>query len=283
MKILTFDIEDWFHILDHPATKTPETWVQYESRIHRNMDLIFDMLDETQTRATFFCLGWVAEHHPDIIKRIDQLGYEIACHSNTHQLVYELTPAQFREDTRVALDRIESVIGRKVTAYRAPGFSFTKETMPWAFETLIDLGITSDSSIFPTSRAHGGYNDFPSTQPCILDIGGREIKEFPMSTIALFGSRFVYSGGGYFRFFPRQVINACLHSQEYVMTYLHPRDFDAEQPMIPDLSPVRKFKSYYGLASAKDKLIHLLKSHNFVDLATYDRSTDWANIDRYTL
>ena len=278
MKILTFDIEDWFHILDHPATKTTETWSRYESRIHRNMDMIFKILEDTGSRATFYCLGWVAETYPDVIRRIDALGYDIACHSNIHQLVYELTPDQFREDTRIALDRIQSVIGRKVTGYRAPGFSFTKETMPWAFETLLDNGITHDSSIFPTRRAHGGYQGFSSTVPCVLNVGDRAIIELPMSTYPFFGSQLVYSGGGYFRLFPEFLISHLLDQQDYVMTYLHPRDFDAHQPMIPDLSRVRRFKSYFGLSTTESKLRNLLTKHPFVDVAEFLSSADRQNM-----
>lgn len=278
MNILTFDIEDWFHILDHPATKTPETWGRYESRLHRNMDVIFRILEDTGTRATFYCLGWVAEKYPDVIQRIDSLGFEIACHSNIHQLVYELTPEQFFDDTRIAKDRIEQVIGRKVIGYRAPGFSFTKETMPWAFETLAQLGFAHDSSIFPTRRAHGGYQGFSSTVPCVLNVGDREIIELPMSTYPLFGSQMVYSGGGYFRLFPESLIGHLLRRQDYVMTYLHPRDFDAHQPMIPDLSRVRRFKSYHGLSMTESKLRNLLMKHPFVDVAEY-----LSNLDRQDL
>ena len=69
MNILTFDIEEWFHILDNASTRTEADWSRYESRIHRNMDRIFQLLDETNSRATFFCLGWVADKHPDVIRR----------------------------------------------------------------------------------------------------------------------------------------------------------------------------------------------------------------------
>ena len=65
MKILTFDIEDWFHILDNPDTGTPEHWRRFPSRLSEGVDRILFTLSETGHKATFFCLGWVAEKHPD--------------------------------------------------------------------------------------------------------------------------------------------------------------------------------------------------------------------------
>jgi hypothetical protein len=57
MNILTFDIEEWFHFLDNPSTKTENQWRNYEVRIHQNMDRIFEVLEATNTKASFFCVG----------------------------------------------------------------------------------------------------------------------------------------------------------------------------------------------------------------------------------
>ena len=184
MKILTFDIEEWFHLLDNESTRSENTWDNFEVRIHQNMDRIFKLLDENKTKATFFCLGWVAKKYPEIIKEIDNLGYEVGCHSDQHQLVYELNPNLFKRDTELAIDRLEDIIGKKVTSYRAPGFSFTPKT-PWAFDVLAGLGITLDSSVIPSASGHGGYPDFPSKTPVIINCNGILIKELPITTAKL--------------------------------------------------------------------------------------------------
>ena len=44
MNILTFDVEEWFHILDNQSTKTETEWLKYEVRIHQNMERIFQFL-----------------------------------------------------------------------------------------------------------------------------------------------------------------------------------------------------------------------------------------------
>lgn len=282
MKVLTFDIEEWFHVLDNDATRDESSWDSFEVRIHKNMDRIFKVLNETNSKATFFCLGWIALKYPDIIHQIDNLGYEVACHSDKHQLVYELTASQFKEDTRIAIERLEHVLGKKVTSYRAPGFSFTKNTL-WAFEILHELGIKHDSSVFPALRAHGGYPDFPSKKPIQISYKGITIKELPITTTKLFGQDIVFGGGGYFRLIPYPLIKKWTKEHDYVMTYLHPRDLDACQPMIPGLSLSRKFKSYYGLKNAETKFRKWLTEFEFTDLQTFDKKYDWSKTNQINL
>lgn len=282
MNILTFDIEEWFHILDNSSTKTESDWQKYESRIHQNMDRIFEILDSHDQKATFFCLGWIAKHHPDVIKRIQETGHEIACHSNLHQLAYEQTPQEFEDDLTLALNYIQEITGKKVTAYRAPGFSLTRQNK-WVFEKLIKAGITVDSSIFPASRAHGGFADFGTEEPTLIKYGSDTIKEFPINTHKIFGKSFIFSGGGYFRLLPYWMIRRFANDSSYIMTYFHPRDFDPEQPMIEELSLSRKFKSYYGLAKSQKKLVRFVNDRHFISLGEAEAQIDWNNVPAVTL
>ena len=275
MKILTFDIEEWFHILDNQSTKTENDWLKYESRIHANMDRIFELLTNKGQKATFFCLGWIAQKYPEVIKRIDDAGYEIGTHSDMHQLVYEQSRTAFENDLERSIKSIEDITGKKVTAYRAPGFSI-REDNDWAFEILLKNGITTDSSVFPAARSHGGYRGFDISKPCLIDINGSRLMEFPIN-LRFIANRvpFIFSGGGYFRLLPDFLIRKYFNDTDYVMTYFHPRDFDAEQPVIKELSMVRKFKSYYGLSGCFGKLEALLKEHDFIDIRTAIEMTNW--------
>ncbi|OIN60792.1 polysaccharide deacetylase family protein [Arsenicibacter rosenii] len=274
MNILTFDIEEWFHILDNASTRTETEWGRYESRIHRNMDLIFQLLDETNSRATFFCLGWVADKYPDVIKRIDAAGYEVATHSYAHQLAYEQSPAEFTGDLQRSIKSLQDVTGKAVRAYRAPGFSI-KFLNRWVFPILLENGIDVDCSVFSARRSHGGDAAFGITAPSLIDINGTPLKEFPINTVSIAGQDVIFSGGGYFRLFPYPVIHRFTQKSSYVMTYFHPRDFDHTQPVIEDLGMARRFKSYYGLKGCWPKLHRLLKNFEFIDLAEADRRIDW--------
>ena len=277
MNILTFDVEDWFHILDNQATKDEKQWLQLESRIHQNMDKIFALLEKNDQKATFFTIGWVARKYPEILKKIDSLGHEIASHSDMHQLAYEFNREEFKQDLERSVKSIEDVVGKKVKAYRAPGFSLMRENK-WVFEELIKNGIEIDCSVFPAKRAHGGFEEFEYAEPAYIEINGSKIKEFPINTHAVLGKNIIFSGGGYFRLIPYPLMKHFMNHSNYVMTYLHPRDFDPEQPMTEGLSAFRKFKSYVGLKNSYTKLEKLINDFTFVDLAEADRMVSWENV-----
>ena len=275
MNILTFDVEDWFHILDNPSTKSEKQWNQLESRIHQNMDTILSLLEKHNQKATFFSIGWIARKYPEILKKVDSLGHEIASHSDMHQLAYEFNREEFRQDLEQSIKSIEDVVGKKVRAYRAPGFSVMHQNK-WVFEELIRNGIEIDSSIFPAQRAHGGFEEFGYAEPAYIEVNGSKIKEFPINLYPVLGKNIIVSGGGYFRLIPYPLIKQFMNNSNYVMTYLHPRDFDVEQPMIEGLSAFRKFKSYVGLKSTSNKLERLINDFNFVDLHEANESIDWS-------
>jgi polysaccharide deacetylase family protein (PEP-CTERM system associated) len=282
MKILTFDIEEWFHILDHRSTKTAGEWQRYERRLDSNMDRILGLLEDRDLKATFFCLGWVAHEFPHIVRSLVAAGHEVATHSDQHQLAYEQTPGEFRADLDTSIKSLEDASGQKVRAYRAPGFSVKKENN-WVFEELISAGIEVDCSIFPANRSHGGFPGFGAATPSLLKTESGIIREFPINTTKLFGTNIIFSGGGYFRLLPEVLLKRYFERSDYVMTYFHPRDFDPGQPMIPGLSLARQFKSYYGLKGAQKKLESLLDSYDFISLADAEKTIDWTNVPTVSL
>ena len=274
MNILTFDIEEWFHILDNPSTKTEFEWSKFESRIDKNMERIFSILDQTHSNASFFVLGWIGEKYPKIVREICDRGHEIGSHTNLHGLVFNQTKETFFQDVNRSIKTLEDLTGRKVRMFRAPGFSIT-ERNKWAFEVLYDLGIEIDSSVFPAIRSHGGMQSYGTSVPSILEFNGIELKEFPINIHSFFGKDIVYSGGGYFRLMPYSFIKKWTKEDEYVMSYIHPRDLDPNQPMIENLDLVRRFKSYVGLKSSENKLKKWLDDFNFIDIATACEQIDW--------
>lgn len=273
MNILTFDIEDWYHLLDIDCAVTEADWCHFKPRIHANVERLLELTVRHGHTATFFCLGWVAEQYPEIIRTIDELGFEVASHSHMHQLVYQQTPLQFREDLKRSIHTLEDITGKKIKTYRAPGFSFVKGNA-WAVEILLEHGIERDSSIFPAERGHGGYEDFGSAQPSLLNCPAGKMKEFPISLGQVLGKNIVFSGGGYFRLMPFWMIRRLTSRSDYVMTYFHPRDFDADQPVL-DLPLHRRFKSYVGLSGAYKKLDEWLSQQKFIDIETADKLVNW--------
>lgn len=276
MKILTFDIEEWFHLLDIDAAKGEDTWGQFEVRIYDNVERILEILEETNTPATFFIIGWVAKTYPDLIRTIAE-KYEVASHTMAHQLVWQQTPEEFKQDVDKSVKLLEDITGKKVTTFRAPGFSIT-EKEGWAFEILHELGITTDCSVFPAKHAHGGMPSYSQSVPSIIEFNGIQIKEFPISVKKIANKNIIFSGGGYFRLCPYSLIKAWSKELDYLMTYIHPRDLDPEQPVLPGLPISRRFKSYVGLNGAEVKFRKYLTDFNFTDIATARSMIDWDKV-----
>lgn len=277
MNILTFDIEEWFHILDNESTKNESNWNKYESRIHKNMDIIFEILQKNNVSATFFVLGWIAKKYPEIVERISKNGFEIGSHTHMHQLIYNQTKLEFFNDLERSIKSLEDITGKKITSFRAPGFSI-KDKNKWAFEVLYELGIRKDCSVFPAFRSHGGLPKCKFNKPFLLKYEGVMLKEFPINTKKILNLPFIFSGGGYFRLFPYKLIRNLSKNSDYVMTYFHPRDFDSTQPIIKELTVYRKFKSYVGLKNCKNKLEKWLKDERFIDLSEADELIDWKSV-----
>lgn len=272
MNILTFDIEDWYNC---DFISGDFDWDKYEVRIYGGIDRILEELELRNIKGTFFCLGWIAEKHPDVIRRIHNHGHHIGCHSYQHELSFRFDREGFKNDTYRSKKLLEDLIGQKVDAFRAPGFSITEQNA-WAFEVLLDLGFEYDCSIFPSHHDYGGFPSFGEAEPVILEMNdGRTLKEFPINIRKVMGRDVVFSGGGFFRLIPYTLIKKWSKDASYLMTYFHTRDFDPDQPMIQSLPLMRKFKSYVGLKTAFPKFQHYLNDFEFINLPQADAQIDW--------
>lgn len=264
---LSFDIEDWFHIVEIPAVEDPGLWPKLSeesSIVERYTDLILETCAEFETKATFFILGWIADRHLDLVRRIAEAGHEIATHSYWHRKVYELTPESFAEDLRRSIDVIEQACSARVSGFRAPSFSITRDAT-WAFDVLLDCGIKYDASLFPARRGHGGYACPPGAH-VVQTPAGRSLPELPMS-IGQFGpTRLCYCGGGYLRLLPMSMIRHGVRGEAAAgrptVVYLHPRDFATDCPRA-SMPLHRRFKCYVGLATTKGKLRELLRAYRW--------------------
>lgn len=274
MRILTFDIEDWYC---HDVKTNNLIWEEQEVRIYDGVENILTVLAKNNIKGTFFCLGWLAEKHPNVIKSIANAGHQIGCHSYKHELATKLSSKQFRENTYKAKSLLEDVTGRPIELYRAPAFSITEKNL-FAFETLVELGFTTDCSVFPAYRDDGGMPSYTTGEFGILEHNGMRLKEFPINPFNLLGQRIVYSGGGYFRLFPYWMIKMMANKQQYVMSYFHPSDFDSEQPSLDHLPLWNKWKNSVGLKGAQKKFNKYLNDFDFINIEVADKMIDWENV-----
>lgn len=282
MNILTFDIEDWFHIKFDTNFTTDENYRSFEGRLESKLLDILDILEEKDVEATFLCLGWIGSKYPHLIKEIDKRGHEIGSHTFLHKLVHTQTPSEFDEDLSKSINILSDLTGKSIRIFRAPAFSIGPEN-PWAFEVLLKNGIDIDLSVFPAIRDFGGYQDLKSDSPHWIQYNGLKIKEYPISSKSFLKRNIIYSGGGYFRMLPFFLAQNLFQRNSYNMAYFHARDFDPKQPVLPNLSLKRKLKSYYGLRSCWSKFESLLDHNDFISLRQSENMFDWNAANTITI
>ncbi|HEX5473164.1 MAG TPA: XrtA system polysaccharide deacetylase [Vicinamibacterales bacterium] len=266
---LTFDVEDYFQVSAFDRVLPRSRWKGCEARVEHNMDALLALLDEVRVKATFFVLGWVAEQHPALVRRIAAGGHEIASHGFGHRLVYELTPEAFREDLRRARWAIEAAGGGPVVGYRAPSYSITKRSL-WALDVLVEEGFLYDASVFPIRHDRYGIPDAPR-HPYVIDRPAGRIWEVPPSTVRWLGANLPVAGGGYFRLLPYQwtrwgIAYLNQHEERPAVFYLHPWEFDPEQPRLP-AGLVARFRHYHNLDKTAGRLRRLLGDFRWAPLS----------------
>lgn len=266
---LTIDVEDYFHVSAFDDAARRERWGSFESRVCANTERLLNQLAEASVSATFFVLGWVAERHPGLVRRIAAAGHELASHGYAHRLVYDMTPASFRDDLRRAKDAIACASGVEIVGYRAPSFSITRRSL-WALDVLIEEGYAFDSSVFPVRRDRYGLPGAPRFAHEVVRPAGR-LLEIPPSTIRLAGMTLPVCGGGYFRLYPygvtRRAIDAINRGGQPAIVYLHPWEIDPAQPR-QDGSAVSRFRHYVNLDLTESRLRRMLTDFAFGPITT---------------
>jgi polysaccharide deacetylase family protein (PEP-CTERM system associated) len=257
---LTVDVEDYFQVSAFEKNISRDQWDEFPPRVEQNTDRILALFSDNNVNATFFVLGWIAERHPELIRRIAAAGHEIASHGHSHVRVHEQSPAQFREDVTRTRKILEDTTGTAVLGYRAASFSIAPE-MAWAYEILGETGHRYSSSVYPIR--HDLYGAPRAARFPFRPLEGAAIAELPISTVAVAGKRFPCGGGGYFRLFPYAYSRWALrriqaHDRRPAMFYFHPWEIDPDQPRVPGLSGRSRFRHYTNLKKMVPKLHRLL-------------------------
>jgi len=264
--IISVDVEEYFHPTELARCVRPDEWTTLPSLVEPETRRVLEIFDRHHVKGTFFVLGWVAHRYPGLIREIASRGHEIACHSFAHRLVYDLTPVEFREDTRRAVEAIQQACGIIPRAYRAPSYSITQRSL-WALEVLAELGFTHDSSIYPIEHDRYGIPGFGRHARSIPTPSG-PIFEVPIATAELANRTVTPVGGGaYMRLLPYRYTAAGIRrinasDQQPACMYLHPWELDADHPRLAR-GWVSRLRTYGGLRSMPRKLERLLSDFEF--------------------
>jgi polysaccharide deacetylase family protein (PEP-CTERM system associated) len=262
---MTIDVEDYFQVSVFDGVIPRESWYLMESRVSRNTERLLQIFDAARITATFFVLGWVAERFPDLVRRIADLGHEVASHGYAHRLVYTQTPAEFREDVSRAKRLLEDASGQPVHGFRAPSYSIVSRSL-WALDVLLEEGYTYDASVFPIYHDRYGIPTAPR-HPFVITSRAGTLIEAPASTVRFARVNLPVGGGGYFRLLPykwTQVGIARINRIEKrpAIFYLHPWEIDPDQPRL-HAGRLSRFRHYRNLHKTEGRLVRLLEDFRF--------------------
>jgi polysaccharide deacetylase family protein (PEP-CTERM system associated) len=260
----TVDLEDWYQGIPISSERRAVA----ERRLRVGTERLLDLLRRHSTRATFFVLSSIAHEHPQLLREMADEGHEIGAHGVSHDLVYEMGPERFREETRRCIRDLEDCIGRPVRSYRAAYFSITNRSL-WAFDELAACGIRFDSSVFPVRNWRYGIPGY-SRRPAIVSTANGPILEFPMPIRQVLGRTIAATGGAYFRIYPYWLTRANIRAAEAeglpVAFYIHPWELDPGHPFW-------RFKAramvthYFNLSATVPRLDRMLGEFRFAPLS----------------
>ncbi len=258
---LSVDVEDWFQVGAFEGVIDRGSWDGLSDRVERNCALILDMFAAAEVKATFFTLGWVAQRHGNLMRRIVDAGHELASHGWDHERVFRLDRASFTADLERSRKVLEDAAGVQITGYRAPSFSIDQRT-PWAYMVLAEQGFTYSSSVAPIAHDHYGWREAPRF--AFKPLPWSDLIEIPVTTAHFAGRRLAAGGGGFFRVLPygfsrwaiRQVNT---QDQRPAVFYFHPWEIDPEQPRVTGASLRSRMRHYTNLSVMAEKLEQLVR------------------------
>ncbi len=264
---ISFDVEEFFQVANLRGHFARDDWDSVPSRLSIGMERILAALERHGAHATFFFLGWIAERHPQYVQRVLERGHEVASHGYEHLFLWDMS----REELVLDLARTERALvaagAPAPIGFRASTFTLTRKTW-WAFDVLVERGYRYDSSVHPVRHPVYGVPDFePGISRVVTATGS--VVEFPVSTYPFLGKNLPVGGGGYFRLLPGAITRAAVRSLETrgrpASLYLHPWEFDPEQPRCP-APALKRWRHYLNLDRTLPRLDALLERFRFGSL-----------------
>ena len=269
--IFTVDVEEYFQVEAFSKYIEKKDWDKYPGRVEESTIRLLEILDRYNVRGTFFILGWLAERNQELVKKISDLGHEVASHGYEHTMITKMTPEEFRKDIRKSKDILEEITNKGVMGYRAPTFSIVKKTS-WSYEILLEEGYSYSSSVYPIYHDRYGWPEFGPIPREVATNENGGLWEIPLSVFFFGKIKIPFGGGGYLRSYPlfitRSLIQNFNREEKPVIVYVHPWELDSHQPKIR--APYsRRLRHSLGIVKMERKLLGVLQSGEFGTVAQF--------------
>ncbi|WP_077152597.1 polysaccharide deacetylase family protein [Bacteroides bouchesdurhonensis] len=206
MILLSFDIEEFDVPKEHQVDISLEEQIRVSSE---GTSRILDCLKRNQVKATFFCTANFALHAPEIIRRIQMEGHEIASHGFYHW-TFNI------EDLKKSKEQLEEMTGLKVFGYRQA------RMMPVSEKAIYEAGYTYNSSLNPTFIP-GRYMRLSTPRTYFMKENVLQIPTSvtPLLRFPLFWLSCHNLPAGLYRYLCKYTHN----HDGYFVTYFHPWEF----------------------------------------------------------
>ena len=272
MNVLGIDFEEWYHpelIKNHVKND------QKIPKIFKGIDIILDLLNKHNISATFFVVGEILQHDPELIDKIISNDHEIAFHTMHHDRIDSLNFSNKFDDE---LKEFQKLTNDKSKGFRAPTFSLNEKSS-FIIKMLEKYNYIYDSSIMPAKTSMYG-NPNAEKKPYKITSENLEnnsengkLWEFPLMVTKLLGKQIPAAGGFYLRTLPLYMIKNAIKNYENehmpACFYVHSWELTPElMPRIP-LSQKNNFITYHNIEKTLPKLDQLLSNFNFTSFQKY--------------
>ena len=272
MNILGIDFEEWYHpelIKNHVKND------QKIPKIFKGIDIILDLLNKHNISATFFVVGEILQHDPELIDKIISNDHEIAFHTMHHD---RIDSPNFSNKFDDELKEFQKLTNDKSKGFRAPTFSLNEKSS-FIIKMLEKYNYIYDSSIMPAKTSMYG-NPNAEKKPYKITSENLEnnsengkLWEFPLMVTKLLGKQIPAAGGFYLRTLPLSIIKNAIKNYEKksmpACFYVHSWELTPElMPRIP-LSKKNNFITYHNIEKTLPKLDQLLSNFNFTSFQKY--------------
>ena len=106
------------------------SWTPFYEGLVKGTPRLLDLLSKHEVSGTFFFTGEAANFNPQVVKDVASCGHEIGCHGIYHETlgdelfpipgVKPLLPEECYNRIKKATEILESILGFKVSSFRAP-------------------------------------------------------------------------------------------------------------------------------------------------------------------
>lgn len=168
---------------------------------NQDTDELIEILGKHNAKATFFIVGDWAKNFPESVKAFYDAGHTIANHSDTHKAFSKCSKQEIKEEIVNCNEKLEGIIGEKVTLLRAPSGDYTNQsievanslkmyTLQWDVDSLDYTKISVDEIVNRVvSRVQNGsivlfHNGVENTAPA-LDIILTELEKQGYSFVSV--------------------------------------------------------------------------------------------------